>query len=330
MHPWVVGLAVIVVVAANVYASAETLCVGDSAPQLCLSRVIKGDIPDKLDPDRTYVVEFWATWCGPCIASIPHLTELQKKYGKVQFIGVSVWEEDQRKVEPFVKEQGEKMGYTVALDDVAQGKEGDKGKTAGAWMTAAGEDAVPCAFVVQKRKIAWIGHPLDLDKPLEKIVAGDWNLAAAAKEAVALIDKSVAADPKLEEVFAQKKFKLLRQSGDDEAIANFGGKLAATFFKENPQLLNFVAWQIVDPEKRVKAGPMSLKLALQAATRANELAKGERSPILDTLAKVYFDLGDPAKAAEYEEKAVKHSTGERHARQQERLEQYRKAAGQNH
>ena len=35
------------------------------------------------------VVEFWATWCGPCRTSIPHLIELQKKFKDVMFVGIS-------------------------------------------------------------------------------------------------------------------------------------------------------------------------------------------------------------------------------------------------
>ena len=75
---------------------------------------------------KNYVVEFWATWCGPCKASIPHLTELQKKNPSVTFIGVSVWEPDQDKVKPFVEEMGDKMAYRVAIDLVPE-KEKDNG-----------------------------------------------------------------------------------------------------------------------------------------------------------------------------------------------------------
>jgi thiol-disulfide isomerase/thioredoxin len=75
-------------------ASAQTLSVGDDAPALEISKWAKGEKVDRLEKDRTYVVEFWATWCGPCRTSIPHLTQLQKNYKDkgVQFIGVSVWE----------------------------------------------------------------------------------------------------------------------------------------------------------------------------------------------------------------------------------------------
>jgi tetratricopeptide (TPR) repeat protein len=97
----------------------EILIVGDEAPAISVSNWVKGDPVDRLDPKKTYFVEFWATWCEACRLTIPHLTELQKKYkGKgVTIIGVSV-DQNQNAVMPFVEKMGDKMNYTIAIDDV--------------------------------------------------------------------------------------------------------------------------------------------------------------------------------------------------------------------
>ncbi len=81
--------------------------VGDPAPPLRVSVFHKGEPITSFGKGQVYVIDFWATWCGPCKESIPHLTELQKKYGnKVRIVGVSVWEPREKDVEPFVKEWG--------------------------------------------------------------------------------------------------------------------------------------------------------------------------------------------------------------------------------
>ena len=73
-----------------------TLDVGSPAPELdveyWLSRGTGNRFPKvtKFEPGKVYVVEFWATWCPPCIASMPHLSQLQNKYAdSVQIISIS-------------------------------------------------------------------------------------------------------------------------------------------------------------------------------------------------------------------------------------------------
>src|SRR5881394_589319 len=117
--------------------NAATLQVGDPAPPLQVSKWIQGSPVKEFQRDKAYIVEFWATWCGPCRASIPHLNEIHAKYKDkgLVVIGQDVWERDLEGVAPFVKKMGEQMTYRVALDDQA-------GKMAKTWMEAAGEDGI--------------------------------------------------------------------------------------------------------------------------------------------------------------------------------------------
>lgn len=154
--------------------NAADLKVGDDAPPFAVNKFLKGEPVKELQPGQIYVIEFWATWCGPCIENIPKLTAMQKKYGnKVIFVGVSVFERDQTKVAPFVQKQGAKMNYRVAMDKVPANEAGSKGHMAKNWLIAAGQNGIPCAFIINKEgKIAWIGHPAKMEKVIDSIITG--------------------------------------------------------------------------------------------------------------------------------------------------------------
>lgn len=169
--------------AASLTASAATLSIGDAAPELKASKWVKGAPVAKLAADQTYVVEFWATWCGPCRVSIPHLTEMAHKFTNVTFIGMDVFERGNNKdatVAKFVESMGDKMDYHVAMDT-------EDGFMAKDWMEAAGQNGIPAAFLVHQGKIVWIGHPMGgLDRTIEEVAAGKFDLEKAKKRTEAM------------------------------------------------------------------------------------------------------------------------------------------------
>lgn len=151
---------------------ADGLGPGKPAPKIEVRDWIKGARVTEFKPGQTYVVEFWATWCGPCRTSIPHLTELAKANKDVTFLGVSIWEDnDGSNIANFVKEMGEKMDYNVAYS-------GNKDGMAKTWMEAAGQNGIPSAFIVKDGVVQWIGHPMQMDGPLKEIKAGTFDLKA--------------------------------------------------------------------------------------------------------------------------------------------------------
>lgn len=98
--------------------SDNTLVIGSRPPALKVAGWISGEPITSFEPGGTYVVEFWATWCGPCIRSIPHLSKLAETYRDdgLKVVGVSVWERDWSGVAPFVERMGDDMTYSVAYD----------------------------------------------------------------------------------------------------------------------------------------------------------------------------------------------------------------------
>jgi thiol-disulfide isomerase/thioredoxin len=153
-----------------------TLNIGDPAPPLRISSWLKGKPFQNFAKGQVYVVEFWATWCAPCRAQIPRLTELARKYkGKLTILGVDLLGQEivsLQKVKAFVDSLGSRMNYEVAAED--------SNFMSTAWIDATGRQGIPRSFVINREgRIAWTGHPYYLDTVLPDILKGRWDLPRA-------------------------------------------------------------------------------------------------------------------------------------------------------
>ncbi len=313
----------------------KSLAIGDDAPSASIDHWVKGAAVEDFEDGQVYVMEFWATWCGPCISSMPHISALQEEYGEqVKFIGVSS-EKELETVTTFLGETNktdnllntDRMRYTVAVDP-------DR-STSKAFMEAAGQNGIPTAFIINEEgKVAWIGHPMTMDKPLSEIVSGTWDIASAAaafkqeqaqelamREFNMTLRKSqqngdwdayiIAIDSFTDEFgpnpqLMNMKFRALLEGKQDKLAAYACAEDIVQSNWNDAMAMNAMAWGIVDemPEES-----QDLDFALKVAMRGCELTDYKDPMILDTLARCYWEMGDHYKAIAWQKKAVANPTG---------------------
>jgi thiol-disulfide isomerase/thioredoxin len=100
------------------FAGKAGIKVGDSFPDLAAYKLedVAPDIKGKV-----VLVDFWASWCGPCKQSFPALDELQKKYGPQGFVIIAVNEDEKKSdMDDFKKQHP--VSFTMVRDAGADGK----------------------------------------------------------------------------------------------------------------------------------------------------------------------------------------------------------------
>ncbi|MBX3422149.1 MAG: redoxin family protein [Pirellulaceae bacterium] len=143
----------------------------------------------KFSPGKVYVIEFWATWCGPCVRSIPQLAALQQRYADQGLQIISVSNEDRETVDQFLQrtvvDSKDETTYAKLTSAYCLTTDPD-GSVQEDYMVAAAQSGIPTAFLIGKDGvIEWIGLPSDIDEPIQKVLQGTWDRAAARAAIVA-------------------------------------------------------------------------------------------------------------------------------------------------
>jgi thiol-disulfide isomerase/thioredoxin len=351
-------------------AEPKELLVGDAAPALTVKTFVKGEPVKSLEKGKIYVLDFWATFCGPCLEAIPHVSELQSQHKDVVFIGIDVREQSNEELDEqvaaVVKKLGNKITFRIAIDAIDPDAEDDNsGKMARNWLDASHQFGIPCAAIVDKAgKVAWIGDPREMDEPLEKIVAGKWDLEAAAKKykaAIALIkaghelieavnaalegddplkvikvlDAGFAKTPAIEKEHCLLKLTLML-AAKDQRVAGlaYGEQLVTKLGADNPTILYSVANEVLtndEGEPLEKLDPATGKLAILAATRFAKVLTDfdraddeDRSVAHEMVAQAHFATGNATEAVTAQQKAIEVAQGTSRQKDKSLAEKLRK------
>jgi len=285
--------------------------VGDPAPPIEVKEWVSNTpVTVQSAKGKVLVVEFWATWCGPCKVTIPHLNKLQAKYRDREVLFVSISNEPAAKVKEFLKTTP--MHYHVGI-----------AASEGAYRAyMAGVRGIPHAFVVDRAgKVAWSGHPMmGMDGVVKKLVAGTFDPAKARKldelnkklraarsfpAAYAVLDEMIEAVPDDPGAYRRKRGLLGRQGKHAEAHALLLAMAKAC--AADAGVLGEVAAELCatgDLQRR------DLAKALELAAKAVELTKGDDAEALAALARTHYELGHLAKAVELADKAAAAAAGD--------------------
>ncbi|GAB4517510.1 MAG: hypothetical protein Tsb0013_21770 [Phycisphaerales bacterium] len=137
---------------------------GRQAPALRVESYLNTDAPDT--SGKVVMMEFWATWCGPCINGIPHLNELQAAYpDDLVIVGISA-EDEQHVRNKMRTDQRLDFQYAVAVD------------TRRSVQSVVGNRGIPhCIVVSSDGVVRWQGHPARLtDSVMGQIVEANRTL----------------------------------------------------------------------------------------------------------------------------------------------------------
>jgi thiol-disulfide isomerase/thioredoxin len=111
---WLVVLLVLCAAGCGGSSVSTPLRTGDQAPAFNLPTLDGGELSSSALAGEPVILNFWATWCQPCLREIPVLKEMAAN-PEVRVVGVALDEEGARAVQPFVEEHG--LEYTILLGD---------------------------------------------------------------------------------------------------------------------------------------------------------------------------------------------------------------------
>lgn len=124
---------------------------------------LQGEPVKSWEKDHVYIFEFWATWCGPCLAAMPHMEELHQALsntGRVHIVGVNVSDrKTPDELKKFLASRPKKVTYAIAVDV-------NNARSSALWLNPLKVRGIPFVMAVKNGKLIWKGHPVRLKEAM--------------------------------------------------------------------------------------------------------------------------------------------------------------------
>ncbi len=319
-----------------------TLTIGSKAPSLDIEHWIhdgNGQFKHVSDfeKNKVYLVEFWATWCVPCIQAMPHVVALQKEHAKDGFQVIAISDESLKEIDDFLDQtvrgsEDEDETYRELTSSYCLVSDPD-GSTGRDYMRASKQRGIPCAFLVGKSGvIEWIGHPMSVDQAIQQVLDDSWDRDAFLEEYL---------EEQRSEALMVQMQTLMQQGKTDEALKRINqaissaksaagknrfravkfqilassralGKELAAYIKStladetlDPQMANMIGWNVYKMRtvKRIDDASV-IEASIEHLSSAAERAEDNQASIWDTVAHLQEVHGDLPGALKSQKKAV--------------------------
>ena len=306
--------------------------IGDKAPAVKVAKwmtLAPPALPNEKGADKhIFLVEFWATWCGPCMKSVPHLAELHRKHQKDGLVVLGISNEEPDIIASFLSGKAKKlkleMPYFVASDEEME--------TQSVWMKDI--DGIPYGFLVDKAgTIVWTGNPLadtkGMDDTIRQVLTGSFDIVAAKKAAAdskkanelmgelraafgnqdkdrvfKLLDEIMTLKPKDIQAYLIKR-QLLAEFDMEDQIPAWESKIEEAMKDSSDGLLQLAAVELEKP-----LADRNAAMLYRSVTRANELTNGQNAEAMLLLAQTQCNMGMIDAAIATQKKAIALASGE--------------------